>query len=336
MKIQARGGFAYSSRVIQTLLVPLMVLAARGDTFVTATGTNTTLGTAQAMNVTPDLVIHQIPPNFTLGTAQPVSPQYMASDALGSITGSHTQEFFSFQANAGDHLHLTASTASPATQFPELLLYDNNGNLVAIANGNAADASSDIIDFTVPSGGSGTWSAEIVGSPSAPNPATNFFNYNLRLSGTAITYSTDVLGALTNPNDPGFYTFGANVGDTLHLEASAANPATQFPELLLYDNNGNLVAIANGNAADASSDIIDFTIPSGDAGNWTAEVAGSPSVANPNTDLFHYDLTIQGDTGTGPINPIPSTVPEPSTVALLGLSIALAGLISRRRNADRR
>jgi hypothetical protein len=41
----------------------------------------------------------------------------------------------------------------PAVQFPELLWFDNNGNLVAIAAGNAADGSSSVIDFTVPRGG---------------------------------------------------------------------------------------------------------------------------------------------------------------------------------------
>jgi hypothetical protein len=323
------------SRVVTSSLLLLAIAAARGDTFTTATGTNTSLATAQTISVTPDLIINQIPPNYTLGTAQPVSPQYMASDALGSITGSHTQEFFGFQANVGANLHLIVSSAVPAVQFPELLLYDNNGNLVAIAAGNAADGSSSVIDFTIPSGGAGKWVAEVVGSPNAPNPATNFFNYDLRLSGDVITYTTDVLGMLTDPNDPGFYAMSANAGDNLHLFVSAGVPAVQFPELLLYDNNGNLVAIAAGNAADGSSSVIDFTVPGGDSGNWIAEVAGSPNAPNPNTNLFNYDLKIQGDTGAGTINPIPTpaTVPEPSTVTLLGLSMAGLVLTSRRKNS---
>jgi hypothetical protein len=319
------------SRVVTSSLVLLAVIAARGDTFTTATGTNTSLATEQTMTVTPDLIIHEIPPNFTLGTAQPVSPQYMASEALGSIAGSHTQEFFGFQANDGDTLHLFVSAGNPATQSPELLLYDPNGNLVAVAAGNAPDGSSSIIDFTVPGGDAGKWSAEVVSSPF--NPPNTSFDYDLRLSGSVITYSTDVLGALTDPNDPGFYALSADAGDNLHLFVSAGVPAVQFPELLLYDPNGNLVAVAAGNAPDGSSSVIDFTVPGGDGGAWSAEVAGSPLVPNPNTNLFKYDLLIQGDTGAGPINPIPPTVPEPSTVTLLILSLAGLGFISRRKKS---
>ena len=320
-----------ASRMVTSSLLFLAVLAARADTFTTATGTNTSLATEQTMTVTPDLIVNQIPPNFTLGTAQPVSPQYMASEAFGSIAGSHTQEFFGFQANNGDTLHLFVSAGDPATQSPELLLYDPNGNLVAIAAGNGPDGSSSIIDFTVPSGDAGKWSAEVVSSPF--NPPNTSFDYDLRLSGSAITYTTDVLGALTDPNQPGFYALSADAGDNLHLLVSAGTPATQFPELLLYDPNGNLVAIAAGNGPDGSSSIIDFTVPGGDAGAWSAEVAGSPLAPNPNTNLFKYDLSIQGDTGAGPINPIPSAVPEPSTVTLFTMPLAALVLFSRRKKS---
>ena len=324
-----RTRFIASCRLVRSLMVLLTGLgAAWSDTVTFATGTNTSLGTAQTISVTPDLVIHEIPPNYTLASAQPVSPQYMASDALGSITNSHPQEFFGFAAKAGDQIHLLVSAGTPASQFPELLLYDNNGNLVAIAAGNAADMSSSVIDFTVPAGATGNWSAEVVGSPNAPNPSTNFFNYDLRLSGSVITYRTDVLGALMAPSETGFYAFGANAGDQLHLLVSAGTPASQFPELLLYDNNGNLVAIAAGNAADASSSVIDFFVPSGATGNWIAEVAGSPNVADPSTNLFNYDLQITGDTGVGPINPL-AAVPEPGPLPLLVIGTGLIWMLRR-------
>jgi hypothetical protein len=67
------------------------------------------------------------------------------------------------------------------------------------------------------------------------NPPNTSFNYDLRLSGSVITYTTDVLGALTDPNKLGFYALSADAGDNLHLVVSAGTPATQFPELLLYD-----------------------------------------------------------------------------------------------------
>ena len=166
----------------------------------------------------------------------------------------------------------------------------------------------------------------MVGSPNAPNPATNFFSYDLKLTGSVIQYSTNVLGALTDPTDPGFYAVSANVGDQLHFLVDAGTPATQFPELLLYDANQNLVAIANGNASNGSSSIIDFTVPSGDAGVWTAEVSTLAAVP------FNYDLLIQGDTGSGPIDPLASAVPEPSTVAFLAASFA--GIVFARRRSN--
>jgi hypothetical protein len=315
------------------LMFCLAAVPATADTITISNGTNGTLGTAQSVSVDPDLIVLQVPPNFTLASAQPVSPEYMASDVLGSITNTHTQEFFSFAVTQGDNISLVAAASVPATQFPELLLYDNNGNLVAVAAANMPDGSSARIDFTIPSGSSGNWSAEVVGSPAAPDPGTNFFNYNLRLSGSAINYKIDVLGALTDPSKHGFYAIGTNVGDNLSLLVSAADPSTQFPELFLYDELGNLVAVANGNASDGSSSRIDFTIPGGEAGNWFAEVAGSPGVPDPSTNLFSYDLQIQGATGTGPVDPLASleAVPEPSTFALVSISMAGLGLIRRRR-----
>ena len=101
----------------------------------------------------------------------------------------------------------------------------------------------------------------------------------------------------------------------------------------MYDQNGNLVAIASGNAADGSSSVIDFTIPSGGSGNWVAEVLGSPSVANPDTNLFDYDLLIQGATGRGPIDPVAAqtSVPEPSTFGFAGIALGGLTLLRLRR-----
>ena len=54
-----------------------------------------------------------------------------------------------------------------------------------------------------------------------------------------------------------------------------------YPELLLYDPNGNLVAVAAGNASDGRNSVIDFTVPDGDAGTWTIEVTASPNTPPP-------------------------------------------------------
>ena len=80
-----------------------------------------------------------------------------------------------------------------------------------------------------------------------------------------------------------FYSVNANAGDNLHFATTtpAGGPLefvnNFYPELLLYDPNGNLVAVAAGNAADGRNSVIDFTVPDGDAGTWTIEVTPSPN-----------------------------------------------------------
>jgi hypothetical protein len=86
---------------------------------------------------------------------------------------------------------------------------------------------------------------------------------------------TDVLGnGSADPTDSsnlGFYSINVNTGDPLQLSLNAI-PAGRITELLLYDSSDDLVAIASGNAQDGRGSIIDFTIPSGLAGNWFAQV----------------------------------------------------------------
>jgi hypothetical protein len=120
-------------------------------------------------------------------------------------------DYYSVNANAGDNLHFATSTPAedtndsndPADEFqnnfyPELLLYDQNGNLVAIANGNASDGRNSVIDFTVPDGGTGTWKIEVTASPSTAQPTTGEY-------GLLATGATGALSSLqvtsTNPPD---------------------------------------------------------------------------------------------------------------------------------------
>ena len=80
-----------------------------------------------------------------------------------------------------------------------------------------------------------------------------------------------------------FYSVNANAGDNLHFATTtpAGGPLefvnNFYPELLLYDPNGNLVAVAAGNASDGRNSVIDFTVPGGDAGKWIIEVTPSPN-----------------------------------------------------------
>ena len=110
-----------------------------------------------------------------------------------------------------------------------------------------------------------------------------------------------------------YYSVNANAGDHLHFATStpAGGPNefvnNLYPELLLYDPNGNLVAIATGNAADGRNSVIDFTVPEGDAGKWTIEVTPSPNTAKPTQG--EYGLLVTGATGALAPFIVTSTIP---------------------------
>ena len=108
----------------------------------------------------------------------------------------------------------------------------------------------------------------------------------------------------------GTYDVNANAGDNLAFDVNATTPLTAT-ELLLFDPNGNLVAVAAGNGSDGLSSIINFTVPDGDPGEWQIQVA--PSEILPVPQAYAYDLAIQGFSGLGPVNPTPTPVPELST-----------------------
>jgi hypothetical protein len=111
----------------------------------------------------------------------------------------------------------------------------------------------------------------------------------------------------------------ANAGDHLHFATSTPSGGPNefannlYPELLLYDPNGNLVAIANGNAADGRNSVIDFTVPQGDAGSWIVEVTPSPSTATPTAG--EYGLLVTG--ATGALAPFTVTAANPAPGALV-------------------
>ncbi len=267
-------------------------------TFVDATNGNTAVGTAQAIDENPGLLVKQVTGNTSFAKAQKVTPSYHAADAVGQIAAGHPSEFYSISVVAGQTISIEATAQHPSSQFPELLLFDQNLDLVAIAAGNAPDGSSAVIQFTVPDGYSGVWFAQVVGSSNAPDPATNFFAYTFHVF-SPIAYRTDVLGVYGGIGKSGFYGVAVNAGDNLLFNVSAANPGKQSPELLLYDPSGNLVAVAAGNSPDGSSSVIGFSAPS--AGTWVIEVSGNPSAPGVH---FNYELRVQGETGSGPLDPL--------------------------------
>ena len=314
---------------------------ATGQTLDLSNATNAPLFGAAltAFNAKNSDTVYQNATSFT-PAGQPVSPQFFPFGGpsvpvnsnlavTGHLTASGTAgstNYFNFAESDGAQIGLHGAATSPPNQGTELLLFDPNSNLVAVASGNAPDGLSSIIDFTVPGGDGGAWQTAITQGVNT----TSAINYRLefQLPYSALSpFTTNVIGSGQEKNGSlGAYDVNANAGDNLAFDVNATTPLTAT-ELLLYDSNGNLVAIASGNGSDGLSSIIDFTVPGGDAGEWQIQVAPSPNIPVP--QAYAYDLAIQGFSGLGPVNPSP--VPEPSTWAMALVGFAGLGLMGFRR-----
>jgi hypothetical protein len=319
---------------------------------INSSGTNTSPGTAQmldlsdatngplfgaaltAFNAKNSDTVRQNATSFTPG-GQLVSPQFFPFGGpsipvnsnvavVGHLTAPGTAgatNYFGFAETAGGQIGLFGKATQPPNQGTELLLYANNGDLVAIASGNTSDGLSSQIDFTVPTGTDGTWQAAITQGFSTTLPINYLLELQMPYSALS-PFTTNVIGSGQEKNGSlGAYDVNANAGDNLSFDVHATTTLTAT-ELLLYDPNGNLVAIASQNGSDGFSSIIDFFVPAGDAGEWQIQVAPSPNIPVP--QAYAYDLAIQGFSGLGPVNPSP--VPEPSTwvmafVGFAGLSL---------------
>ena len=225
--------------------------------------------------------------------------------------------FASIPVIAGDNLHMTVTSPNLGTgDTTEALLFDGNGNLVAIAAGNGSNGSS-VIDFTVAS--SGDWSAAV------KNPASGSYQFNLSITGdtgAGMPVLEQFFGGQIFPTNTEAVTIPSNVGDTLHLDLATLSPGVPS-DILLFDAFGSLVAIASGNAGDHLSSLIDFTIPSGEAGNWVAEVA------NNNATPYNYDLSVYGETGGTAYAQATTATPEPASLSMLLLGLSVCGLLLR-------
>ena len=144
----------------------------------------------------------------------------LGGDGLGSAADD--TDYYSINVNAGDKLHIATSTPAGGPNefvnnlFPELLLYDQNGNLVAIAAGNASDGRNSVIDFTIPDGASGTWYVQVAQSPNTPTPTVG--EYGLQITGATgalapftVTSTIPADGALVQPPTDYIVTFNQPV-----------------------------------------------------------------------------------------------------------------------------
>jgi hypothetical protein len=318
-----------------------------------SSGANTSLGAAQMLDISDGTnlplfsaaltafnaknsdTVRQDATSFT-PSGQLVSPQFFPFGgpsvpvnsnvaAVGHLTAPGTAgatNYFGFAETAGAQIGLDGKATQPPNQGTELLLYDNNSNLVAIASGNASDGLSSRIDFTVPTGTDGTWQAAITQGFSTTLPINYLLQLQMPYSALS-PFTTNVIGSGQEKNGSlGAYDVNANAGDNLSFDVHATTPLTGT-ELLLYDPNGNLVALASQNGSDGFSSIIDFFVSGGDAGEWQIVVAPDPNVSVPQP--YAYNLAIQGFSGLGPVNPSP--VPEPSTWVMAFVGFAGLGLM---------
>jgi hypothetical protein len=326
---------------------------------INSTGTNTSQGIAQmldlsdatnaplfgaaltAFNAKNSDTVPQNATSFTPG-GQLMSPEFFPFGVtsvpvnsnvavVGHLTANGTAgaiNYFGFAETAGAQIGLNGRATSPPNQASELLLYDNNENLVAIASANGPDGRSAIIDFAVPAGGDGTWQTAITQGLSDTSPAN--YLLQLQMPYTALSqFTTNVIGSGQEKDGSlGAYDVNANAGDNLSFDVHATTPLTGT-ELLLSDPNGNLVAVASQNGSDGLSSIIDFTVPGGDAGEWQIEVAPDANASPPHP--YAYDLAIQGFSGLGPVNPTPTPVPELSTWVMVFVGFAGLGSMGFRR-----
>jgi protocatechuate 3,4-dioxygenase beta subunit/methionine-rich copper-binding protein CopC len=193
-------------------------------------------------------------------------------------------DYYSVSANEGDNLHFATTTpAGGPNQFdngfyPELLLYDPNGNLVAIANGNASDGRNSVIDFTVPGGDAGTWTIEVTPSPSTLSPTSG--EYGLLATGAtgaltpmAVTGTTPADGSLIQPPTDYIVTFNHSVLGT------SLTPG----ELTVNGVPAIAVTLVDAHTVDWTID--PSSIPSGDRVLNTAVLSADPSTAVRVTDV---------------------------------------------------
>ena len=114
------------------------------------------------------------PTTFAFIQSVPVATQGFVSGLGGDGLGGVSTDWYSFNVNAGDNLVISTTTpgapSASGLQFandldPTINLYDDAGNLVATATGNASDGRNDVIDWTALT--SGSYRVQILGATKA-------------------------------------------------------------------------------------------------------------------------------------------------------------------------
>ena len=247
------------------------------------------------------------------------------ADTLTGVASS-SYLYSSIPVVAGNNLDITLTSPDlGASQGTELLLFDGQGNLVAVAAGNGSDGSS-VITYNATTGGD--WSV------AATNTGSGTYNFNLGIngySGTGMPVLEQAFGGQTSAatQQSTDVLIPANAGDTLNLNATSPDLAPgSNTALLLFDNDGNLVAVAEGNGPGGSS-VLTYQVPGGGGGLWTGEVE------DPSAMAYDYNLNVYGETAGNayleyPTTTTTATTPEPGSLGLLLLGLAVCGLCVKK------
>jgi len=258
---------------------------------------------------------------------------FLALFALATVTladtltgvASSSLLYSSIPVVAGNNLNITLTSPDlGASQGTELLLFDPQGNLVAVAAGNGSNGSS-VLTYNPTI--SGDWSV------AATNTGSGNYNFNLGIngySGTGMPVLEQAFSGQTSSATQQFthILIPVNVGDTLNLDVTSPNlSAGNDVDVLLFDSLGNLVAVADGDGPDGSS-VLKFNVPGGQAGGWTAEVDDVGSTP------YNYNLSVYGETAGSAVPLFPNTTttptPEPGSFCLLVLGLAVLGWCGKR------
>jgi len=244
---------------------------------------------------------------------------------------------YSFALNQGESA--TIALQSLNGKNGSFTLYDDQGDVLGVSAPGATNYTAGLNDFVAPN--DGTYYLQVSGDPSAQFNlvvirGADFTTQDHTSPGdaqdiTATQQSGDpkeggalgYISSISSGPSTDYYSVNANAGDNLHFATSTpAGGPNEFvntlnPELLLFDNNGNLVAIAAGNAADGRNSVIDYTVPDGGAGKWTIEVTSDDGSQG------EYGLLATGATGslspfivTGTTPPAGALVQPPSTITV--------------------
>ena len=257
---------------------------------------------------------------------------------LGDVPGElplppPTEPVYSFELSGGESASIALQGLNDTNVA--FTLYDDNGDVLAYSSPGATNYTAGLNNFVSPD--DETYYVQVTGDPMATFNlvVTRGADFNTQpnnqypnaqdITATELSGSNKlggVLGYLQNTNGTigtDFYSVNANAGDNLHFATTTPSGGPGefvnnfYPELLLYDPNGNLVAIAAGNASDGRNSVIDFTVPDGDAGTWTMEVAPSPNTPTPT--YGEYGLLATG--ATGALSPFVVTGTTPAAGALV-------------------